>query len=221
MGECLWGFESPLRHILQFNIMTKKGKTAVFLSGRGSNFQALYDFSLKNESLFSIDLVISDKKKAPGLDKARDYGIPAFHIKPRSFESRGCYEKHLLELLKEHNVELVCLAGYMRIVGAVLVEGFRNRIINIHPSLLPSFPGLDAQGQAFDYGVKVSGCTVHFVDEGMDTGPIILQKTVSVFEGDTRDSLAARILEQEHIAYSEAVQRFFNGELEVKGRKVL
>ena len=199
----------------------KKGKVAVFLSGRGSNFEAIYRHSLDAFSNFEIVLVISDKRKALGLQKAVSYDIPAVHVSPKKFESKSKYEMHLIKLLRDHDVELICLAGYMRIVGSDLLEEYSGRILNIHPALLPSFPGLHAQAQAVEYGVKVSGCTVHFVDAGVDTGPIILQKAVEIRENDTDDSLSNRILKEEHEIYSKAVRLYFDGRLEIVGRKVL
>jgi phosphoribosylglycinamide formyltransferase-1 len=168
-----------------------------------------------------VTAVISDNKDAFALERARKEGIPALHVNPKNFGSKDEYERAIIKLLKEHNVQLVCLAGYMRIVGKVILDAFPNRVINIHPALLPSFPGLHGQQQAWEYGVKYSGCTVHFVDEGMDTGPIIIQAVVPVFDDDTADTLAARILEQEHIIYPEAIGLMAEGRLKLNGRKVL
>jgi phosphoribosylglycinamide formyltransferase-1 len=168
-----------------------------------------------------VAAVISDNKDAFALDRARKAGIPALHVNPKNFGSKDEYERAILKLLEEHHVQLVCLAGYMRIVGKVILDAYPNRVINIHPALLPSFPGLHGQQQAWEYGVKYSGCTVHFVDEGMDTGPIIIQAVVPVFDDDTEDTLAARILEQEHIIYPEAIGLLAEGRLKINGRKVL
>lgn len=198
----------------------RKGRVAIFLSGRGSNFVAIYNSSLKPDSNFRIVVVISDKKKALGLEKAREFNIPAYHVSPKKFDSKNEYENYLVSVLKGKSVDLICLAGYMRIVGDELLNKYTNKIMNIHPALLPSFPGLHAQQQAFDHGVKVSGCTVHFVDSGVDTGPIILQKAVEVKNDDTEEELSQRILAEEHKLYSEAIRLFFDNALKMTGRKV-
>lgn len=194
---------------------------AVFISGRGSNFLALLKNIekgvLKN---CKIAVVFSNNPNAKGLEYAAEAGIKKIVIPSKNRSDRVEYDKEIINTLSEYNIDLICLAGYMRIVTEELVEAYKNKIINIHPALLPSFPGLHAQKQALDYGVKVSGCTVHFVDGGMDTGPIILQKTVPVYDNDTEDTLSARILEQEHTAYSEAVALYAAGRLKVSGRKV-
>ncbi len=194
---------------------------AVFISGRGSNFLALLKNIekgvLKN---CQIAVVFSNNPNAKGLEYAAEAGIKTIVIPSKNRSDRVEYDKEIINALSEYNIDLICLAGYMRIVTEELVEAYKNKIINIHPALLPSFPGLHAQKQALDYGVKVSGCTVHFVDGGMDTGPIILQKTVPVYDNDTEDTLSARILEQEHTAYSEAVALYAAGRLKVSGRKV-
>jgi phosphoribosylglycinamide formyltransferase-1 len=201
--------------------MKQKGRVAVLLSGRGSNFEALYQASLRPGSNYEIVIVISNKKSAPGLDKARAAGIEAVHVSPRKYSSKGDYEGRVVELLEQRDIQLVCLAGYMRIVGNRLLDAFPNRIMNIHPALLPAFPGLHAQKQAINYGVRVSGCTVHFVDSGMDTGPIILQRVVEVKAGDTEDTLGARILAQEHQVFAEAVKLFFDNKLKIVDRNVI
>lgn len=194
---------------------------AVFISGRGSNFLALLKNIekgvLKN---CQIAVVFSNNPNAKGLEYAAEAGIKTIVIPSKNRSDRVGYDKEIINALSEYNIDLICLAGYMRIVTEELVEAYKNKIINIHPALLPSFPGLHTQKQALDYGVKVSGCTVHFVDGGMDTGPIILQKTVPVYDNDTEDTLSARILEQEHTAYSEAVALYAAGRLKVSGRKV-
>ncbi len=195
-------------------------KIAVLVSGRGSNLQAIIDSIESGRLPAKILCVISDKPDAFGLERARKHGIEAISLDYRKFQSKDDYEKELLKILKDRSPDLICLAGYMRIVGKGLISAFRNRIINIHPALLPSFPGLDSQRQALDYGVKVSGCTVHFVDEGCDTGPVILQKTVPVLGNDTEGSLSARILEKEHIAYPEAIKLIAEGRVRIEGRKV-
>lgn len=193
---------------------------AVLVSGRGSNLQAIIDSIESGYLQARISVVISDAGDAYALERARKHGIEAVFIDPKNFASKELYEEEVLRTLKKHGVELVLLAGYMRIVGKTLLLAFRNRIINIHPALLPAFPGLHAQKQAFDYGVKVAGCTVHFVDESLDCGPIILQRCVEVKEDDTPDTLSDRILEQEHKIYPEAVKLFVENRLRIEGRKV-
>jgi len=197
-----------------------KLRLGVLASGRGSNLQSIMDAADSGKIKAEVAIVFSDNKDAFALERARKAGIPALHLNPRDFGSKDEYEKAVLKLLKEHGVQLVCLAGYMRIVGRVILGAFPNSVINIHPALLPAFPGLHGQQQAWDYGVKYSGCTVHFVDEGMDTGPIIIQAVVPVYDDDTEDTLAARILEQEHKIYPEAVGLFAEGRLKLNGRKV-
>ena len=196
-------------------------KIAILISGRGSNMLALAKSVAEGKINAKISAVISNKPEAPGLEKAKEMGINTIVINSKEFKDKESYEQKLLDTLKELNIDLICLAGYMKIVGSKIIRAFPNKIMNIHPALLPSFPGLDAQKQAHDYGVKVSGCTVHFVDEGMDTGPIILQKTVTVDDTDTESTLAHKILEYEHKAYSEAVSLFVEDKLEIKGRRVL
>ena len=197
-------------------------RLAVFASGRGSNFQALLEASHAGrlpEAEFV--LVFSDKRDARVLERAREANIETLHRAPRDFESREAYEGAVLEQLRERGVEGICLAGYMRLVGTVLLRAYPNAILNIHPALLPSFPGLHGQADAVEYGAKVSGCTVHFVDEGVDTGPIIVQRAVEVRDDDTADALAARILVEEHKAYPEAVDLFSRGRLRIEGRRVI
>lgn len=195
-------------------------RLGVLASGRGSNLQAIIDKCEAGLVTAEVAVVICDKENAFALERAGNHGIPAIYINPGSFETKEEYERAIVQRLKENRVELVVLAGYMRIVGKVLLGSYPNRIMNIHPALLPSFPGAHGQKDAVDYGVRFSGCTVHFVDEGMDTGPIILQAVVPVIQDDTEDTLAARILEQEHKVYSEAIQLYAEGRLEVRGRKV-
>lgn len=197
-----------------------KLRLGVLASGRGSNLQSIMDAAAAGKIKAEVAAVISDNKDAFALERARKAGIPALHVNPKNFGSKEEYERAILKLLKEHNVQLVCLAGYMRIVGRVILDAFPNRVINIHPALLPAFPGLHGQQQAWDYGVKYSGCTVHFVDEGMDTGSIIIQAVVPVYDDDTADTLAARILEQEHKIYPEAIGLLAEGRLKLSGRKV-
>jgi len=192
----------------------------VLVSGRGSNLQAIIDAIERRDLEARIALVISDKEGAFALERAKKHGIEALFIDPKAYESREAHEKAVGDELEKRGVELICLAGYMRILSPYFVRRFRWRIINIHPALLPSFPGLHGQKQALDYGVKVSGCTVHFVDEKTDHGPIIIQAAVPVLENDDEDTLAARILEYEHKIYPRAIQLYAQGRLEIQGRKV-
>lgn len=199
-------------------------RVAVLASGRGSNLQAVIDAIEAGQVHATIVAVISNKKDAAALERARKHGLPDLFVDPKPFagrpDSREAYDRALLEVLEKHNVELVLLAGYMKIVTAVLVNAYANRMMNIHPSLLPSFPGLEVQKKAIEWGCKLAGCTVHFVTEGVDEGPIILQAAVPILDGDTPDTLAARILVQEHRIYPRAVQLFFEGRLQVDGRRV-
>ena len=198
-----------------------KKSIAVFLSGRGSNFRAIFDAVEKGKVNGYIEVVVSDNPDAKGLSFARANGIrSAVFEKPRT-ENRTEYFDKIIEFLDGSTIDLIVLAGFMKVLSGRFIEKYRNRILNIHPALLPSFPGEHAQRQALDYGVKYSGCTVHFVDEGVDTGPIVLQETVPVREDDTEDSLSARILEQEHKIYPRAVQLFCEERLKVEGRRVL
>ncbi len=193
---------------------------AVLASGRGSNLQAIVD-NIENGYLKArIAVVISDIGNAYALERAGKHGIEAVFIDPKRFATKESYEEEVLRVLRNHDVQLVLLAGYMRIVGKTLLDAYKDRMLNIHPSLLPAFPGLHAQKQAFDHGVKVAGCTVHFVDEALDGGPIILQRCVEVKEDDDADKLAERILEQEHKIYTEAVKLFVKNKLRIEGRKV-
>lgn len=195
-------------------------KVGVLASGRGSNLQSILDKIATGSLPLEIAVVISDKADAFALERAEKAGIPNFAVIRKECADKKEFEEKIDAILREHGVELVVLAGFMRILGADFVSGWRHKIINIHPALLPSFPGLDAQGQAIRYGAKVSGCTVHFVDEGMDTGPIILQKVVQIADDDTEETLAAKILEQEHKALPEALSLWSAGRLAVQGRKV-
>jgi phosphoribosylglycinamide formyltransferase 1 len=193
----------------------------ILLSGRGSNFVAISDsIAAGRIPDAQIAVVIANKPDAPGIATARQRGLHVLVI-PSKGRSREEHDRAVVAALKEHGVDLVCLAGYMRLLSPWFVQQFPERILNIHPSLLPAFPGLEAQEQAFAYGVKVSGCTVHFVDEELDHGAIIVQKTVPVLDGDDEHSLAERILEQEHLAYSEAIRIVLNGKFEVVGRKLI
>jgi len=199
-------------------------RVAVLASGRGSNLQAVIDAIEAGRVQAQIVVVISNKKNAVALERARKHGLKDLFVDPKPFagrpDSREAYDQSLLEILQQHEVELVLLAGYMKIVTAVLVNAYANRMMNIHPSLLPSFPGLDVQKKAIDWGCKLAGCTVHFVTEGVDEGPIIIQAAVPILDGDTPDTLAARILVQEHKIYPRAVQLFAEGRLRVEGRRV-
>lgn len=195
-------------------------KVAVLVSGRGSNLQALIDAVNSKELKVEICLVLSDKADAYALERAHRHGIPTAVVQRKGYSNKEEFQKAILEEVKSHGAELVVLAGFMRILGRTFLSSFPNRVINIHPALLPAFPGIDAQRQALDYGVKFSGCTVHFVDEGMDSGPIIAQHVVPVMDDDDRDALADRILEQEHLLIVEGVKLFSEGRLKVDGRKV-
>jgi phosphoribosylglycinamide formyltransferase-1 len=193
---------------------------AVLVSGRGSNLQAMID-SIENGYLKArISVVISNIENAYALLRAKKHGIEAVFVDPEKYSSKEFYEKQVLAVLKKHNAELILLAGYMKILGKTLLLAYKDRILNIHPALLPAFSGLHAQKQAFEHGVKVAGCTVHFVDETLDGGAIILQRCVEVKEDDTDETLADRILEQEHKIYPEAVKLFVENRLRIEGRKV-
>lgn len=199
----------------------KKIKLGVLVSGRGSNLQSIIDTIEKGELSAEIAVVISDQENAYALERARKHGIPAKHVSARGYrDRRDEYDNLLVQELRKRDVELVCLAGFMRIITPALIAAFPNRVMNIHPALLPSFPGLHVQKAAIEHGVKFSGCTVHFVDEGMDTGPIIIQAVVPILDNDSEDSLSERILRQEHKVYSRAIQLYAEGRLTVKGRRV-
>ena len=192
----------------------------ILLSWRGSNFEAIADNVASRKLDANITIVISNEADAPGIDSAKRRGLNALVI-PSKGVPREEHDRAVVAALREHQVDLVCLAGYMRLLSPWFVQQFPNRILNIHPSLLPAFPGLDAQKQAFDYGAKVSGCTVHFVDADLDHGAIILQKSVPVLDSDDNHTLAARIVEQEHIAYSEAIGIVLEGKYHIVGRRVV
>jgi len=192
----------------------------ILLSGRGSNFEAIADNVAAGRLDANIAVVISNRADAPGIESARRRRLTALVI-PSKAKVREEHDREVVSALQQHKVDLVCLAGYMRLLSPWFVQQYPNRILNIHPSLLPGFPGLDAQKQAFEYGVKVSGCTVHFVDENLDHGAIILQKAVPVLPGDDEHALAARILEQEHVAYSEAIRIVLEGNYRIEGRRVV
>jgi phosphoribosylglycinamide formyltransferase 1 len=199
--------------------MTKR--IGVLLSGRGSNFEALADGVAGGRVPDAkIAIVISNREGAPGIAKAQERKIPTRVIPSKGLE-REVYDRQVVAVLNEHRVDLICLAGYMRLLSPYFVASFPNRILNIHPSLLPSFPGLESQRQALEYGVKFAGCTVHFVDENLDAGPIVLQAVVPVQDADTEGSLSERILAEEHRIYSEAVRIVLEGRFKVEGRRVV
>jgi phosphoribosylglycinamide formyltransferase 1 len=196
-------------------------RLGILLSGRGSNFLAIAKAINEHHLLGAeIAVVLSNVEDAPGLAAAHALQLPTFAI-PSAGRKRSEHDAEIIARLHQHQVDLVCLAGYMRIISPAFIAAFPNRILNVHPSLLPAFPGLDAQRQAFDYGAKVAGCTVHFVDEAVDHGVIILQKTVPINDDDTTETLAARILEQEHLAYPEAIARVLSGNYVIQGRRYL
>ncbi len=201
-----------------------KVRLGVLASGRGSNLQAIIDAIEARRLSAEIVVVVSNKKDAQALERARQHRIADVFLDPKSYvgrpDSREAYDRAVWEVLKKYEVGLVILAGYMRIVTPVLIHAYANRIMNIHPSLLPAFPGLEVQKKALEWGAKLAGCTVHFVTEGVDEGPIIIQAAVPVVEGDSADDLAARILEQEHKIYPRAIQLFAEGRLQVEGRQV-
>jgi len=195
-------------------------KVGVLISGRGTNLQALIDAQHQQRLGGEIAIVVSNNEAAPGLERARQAGITA-----RAHDHRGrpreAYDAELVEFLRAHGCDLVCLAGYMRLLSPVFITAFPSRVLNVHPALLPAFPGLDAQRQAWEHGVKVSGATVHIVDEGLDSGPIVLQEPVPVLDTDSAESLAARILEAEHRLYPRAVRLLLSGRYRIEGRRVI
>jgi phosphoribosylglycinamide formyltransferase-1 len=201
--------------------MAKKLPIAVLLSGNGTNLQAIIDAIAANRLDARIETVLSNRADAFGLVRARNHGIPTEVLDHKSFPSREAYDQALVDLLCARGVGLIALAGFMRLLSPVFVKAFSNRIMNIHPALLPSFPGLQVQKKALEHGVRFSGCTVHFVNEQCDEGPIIIQAVVPVFPDDTEEQLAARIIEQEHRIYPRAIQLYAEGRLHVVGRKVL
>jgi len=203
-----------------FQSPQKKGKIAVFLSGRGSNFLAIHDSVRKGVINAEISLVFSNKKQAPGLSHAQKRGLETLYLDPKEFKSKQDYDQKISEEIKKRKIDLICLAGYMKILTSDLCRKFENHIMNIHPALLPSFPGLHVQKKTLEWGVRYSGATVHFVTADVDMGPIILQAVVPVFQDDTEESLSNRILEQEHKIYPEAVRLYFEGKLLIKGRRV-
>ena len=198
-----------------------KLRLGVLASGSGSNLQAIIDSIKCGNFPCEIAVVISDKQDAYALKRAELYGINTEAVQSKTFHNREAFDTELVRVLKDHNVELVVLAGFMRVVTRVLINAFPMRIMNIHPALLPSFPGLHVQKKAIEYGAKFSGCTVHFVDEGVDTGPIIIQAVVPVYDNDTEETLSARILKEEHRIYPYAIKLFAEGRLEVRDRRVI
>ncbi len=195
-------------------------KLGILLSGRGSNFEAIASHIDQGELAAEIAVVISNVASAPGLERARQRGFKAVFL-PSKGVTREEFDAQVVKILREHRVDLVCLAGFMRLLSPVLVQAFPHRILNIHPALLPAFPGLDAQRQAWEHGVKFSGCTVHFVDEGLDSGPIVLQAVVPVLDEDDEHALAARILKGEHRIYSQAIGIVLGGDWKIAGRRVI
>ena len=195
-------------------------RIAVLVSGRGSNLQAIIN-SIENKKISAvIAVVISDVQNALALEIAREHGIKTLFVDPSKFKTREDFDKNIIKIIKREQATLICLAGFMRVFSETFVQRFKNRIMNIHPSLLPSFPGLKAQNKALDAGVKFSGCTVHFLDEGIDTGPIICQAVVPVLDDDTVENLSKRILNEEHHIYPLAIQAFIEQRLVCEGRKV-
>ncbi len=193
----------------------------VLVSGRGSNLQAIMDAVKAGKLNAKIAVVVSDKKEAQALERARQWGMTSVHLSPKDYSTRESYDSAVVKILQEYAVDLVVLAGYMRIITSALIAPYRNRVMNVHPSLLPSFPGLHSQRQALEHGVKMTGATVHFVDEQVDHGPIIVQAAVPVLDTDTEETLSARILEQEHRIYPLAIQWFAEGRLKIMGRRVI
>jgi phosphoribosylglycinamide formyltransferase-1 len=196
-------------------------RLAILLSGRGTNFAAIHQAIADGKLDAEIVCVISNQPDAPGLARARELGLSAHAIDHRAYPTRAAHEEEVLRVLAEAEPDFICLAGYMRLLTPAFIAAWPHRILNIHPSLLPAFPGVDAQAQAVAYGVKVSGCTVHFVDENLDAGPVIVQRAVPVRDDDTADTLAARILEQEHIAYVEALVLLGTQAWRVEGRRIV
>jgi phosphoribosylglycinamide formyltransferase-1 len=200
--------------------VSERLRLGVLASGRGSNLQAILDAAARPDFPAEVAVVLADRERAAALERAARAGVPARFVDPKAYADRTAYDAALTATLEAHRVGLVCLAGFMRILTPAFVRAWAGRIMNVHPSLLPAFPGLAAQRQALEYGVKVAGATVHFVDEGVDTGPIIVQASVPVLEDDTEETLAARILVEEHRLYPEAIRLFAEGRLTIEGRRV-
>ncbi|MGH7313623.1 MAG: phosphoribosylglycinamide formyltransferase [Candidatus Rokuibacteriota bacterium] len=201
--------------------MSEPVRVAVLASGRGSNLEAILEATRHPDFPARVVLVVSDRERARALERATAHGVPNVFLNAKDFGEREAYDAALSRLLEESRVGLVCLAGFMRILGRAFIRAWLGRIMNIHPSLLPAFPGLHPQRQAVDHGVKIAGATVHFVDEGVDTGPIILQSSVPVEPDDTEETLAARVLAEEHRLYPQAVRLFAEGRLRIVGRRVV
>jgi phosphoribosylglycinamide formyltransferase-1 len=195
-------------------------RLAILISGRGSNLQSIVDATRSGALDATVAIVVSNRAEAPGLARAREAGIEALHVSPRAFAERDAYDRELVRILRARQIGIVCLAGFMRLVGAPLLEAFERRILNVHPSLLPAFPGLDAQRQALEYGVRVSGATVHLVTSELDAGPIVVQAAVPVLENDTVDTLSARILVEEHRLYPEAIRLLLDTPWTLEGRRL-
>lgn len=203
-----------------FRSPKKRGRVAVFLSGRGSNFMAIREAIRRGAIDAEVGLVLSNKEDAPGLLKAREWGLETSFLNPKLFATREEYDQAAGREVEKRGIDLICLAGYMKVLTPQFCDAYPHRIVNIHPALLPSFPGLHVQQRAIDWGVRFSGCTVHFVAAEVDMGPIILQAVVPVLPDDTEETLAARILVEEHVIYPEAVRLYFEGRVEVRGRRV-
>jgi len=203
-----------------FRSPKKKGKIAIFISGRGSNFMAIHNAILAGKINAEIEFVFSNKEGAPGLQIARERNLETLYLNPKVYSTREEYDKEIIREVRKRGVDLICLAGYMRILSSLFCKELKNCIMNIHPALLPSFPGLHVQKKALDWGVRYSGATVHFVTEEVDLGPIILQAIAPVLQDDTEETLSDRILKEEHKIYPEAVRLFFEGKLEVRDRRV-
>ena len=201
-------------------MLLKPYKLAVLVSGNGSNLQAIINSIERKELDAHLSIVISNTKDAPAMVRAEKHGIETIFIDPANYSNRKSYDQALIDELKVASIDLICLAGYMRILGEEFIVNFSRKIINIHPSLLPAFPGLNAQKQAIEYGVKFSGCTVHFVDAGVDSGPIILQTAVPVYDNDCEESLSKRILRQEHYLYPKAIAMIIENKFNFNGRTV-
>jgi phosphoribosylglycinamide formyltransferase 1 len=203
-----------------FRSPKKRGRVMAVLSGRGSNFVALHDATRDGRVNADIVLVFSNREDAPGLRIARERGLETLYLNPKLYAEKEDYDREVVREARKRNVDLICLAGYMKVLTPAFCNEFKNRIMNIHPALLPAFPGLHVQQKAIDWGVRYSGCTVHFVAAEVDMGPIVTQAAVPVKQDDTEETLAARILVEEHKIYPEAVKLFFEGRLEVRGRRV-
>jgi phosphoribosylglycinamide formyltransferase-1 len=205
---------------IAFRSPKKRGRIAVFLSGRGSNFMAIQESIRRGDIDAEVGLILSNKGDAPGLLKAKEWGLETSFLNPKLSATREDYDQAIIREVEKRNIDLICLAGYMRVLTPQFCDAYKYRIVNIHPALLPSFPGLHVQQKAIDWGVRFSGCTVHFVAAEVDMGPIILQSVVPVLQDDTEETLAARILVEEHKIYPHSVRLYFEGRIEVRGRRV-